>query len=66
MCYSRPGQLWHQENYPVLDGAYWTECSMCRRPGVVVTDPGKILNFMPPGTRVSEDGKSLILEFGNA
>lgn len=65
MCYSRPNQLWRQESYPELDGAYWAECSMCRRPGVVVTDSSRILDFMPPGTRVSEDGKSLILEFGN-
>ena len=65
MCVACPERLWGQENYPELDGAYWTECSMCRRPGVVVTDQDKILNFMPPGTRMSEDGKTLILEFGH-
>jgi hypothetical protein len=63
VCFAHPDQLWHQENYPELEGAYWAECSMCRRPGVVVTDQSKILDFMPPGTRLSEDGKTMILEF---
>jgi hypothetical protein len=66
ICFARPGHLWHQENYPELDGAYWAECSMCRRPGVVVTDQARILDFMPPGTRLSEDGKTLTLEFGQS
>lgn len=65
VCFARPDRLWGQENYPVLDGAYWAECSMCRRPGVVVTDQDRILGFMPPGTRVSDDGKTLILGFGH-
>jgi hypothetical protein len=65
VCFARAGRLWGQENYPILDGAYWAECSMCRRPGVVVTDQDKTLDFMPPGTRLSEDGKTMILEFGN-
>jgi hypothetical protein len=66
ICHARADCLWGQENYPELEGACWAECGMCRRPGVVVTDPGKFLDFMPPGTRLSDDGKTLILEFGQS
>jgi hypothetical protein len=59
ICYALWSRSVFLDSAAPLEYAMLVECHGCRRTGVI-PDEGHELEFLPPGTAVSEDGKSFI------